>query len=106
METININGTEYVKASDVCVCESSDSWEHVCVIATNGWIFEGCKNKDLQPAAGGIYLANAHVVRSWSNGRGIGALADPKYKDEYILDPIGAIEVLRGKIISVFKLRW
>lgn len=38
MDAITVNGVEYVpKASAPEVVDS----EHVCVIATNGWIFEG-----------------------------------------------------------------
>ena len=46
------------------------------------------------------------MVRSWSNGLGIGGLADPAHKDEYTLDAIGAIEVFADKTISVIELRW
>ena len=106
METININGTENVKAEEVRSIESYANWKHVCIIATNGWIFEGYQDADLATGAGNIGLADAHVVRSWSNGLGIGGLTDPAHKDEYTLDAIGSIEVFTDKTISVIELRW
>lgn len=99
---ININGGEYVKRSGIRECELADNWEHVCVIATNGWIFEGYRSTET--GEGGISLDDAHVVRKWANGLGIGGLADPEHKDDYTLDAIGRIEVC--KVIAVIKLRW
>lgn len=92
METININGEEYVK-------KSKDS-EHVCVIADRGWIFEGYKQGD------SYKLSNAHVVRRWNNGLGIGGLAKPEHKDEYVLDEIGSIEISTRAVIAVIQLEW
>ena len=94
---MNIDGVEYVPASEVM--NYSDS-EHVCVIADRGWIFEGYR-------AGETYkLSNAHVVRKWSNGLGIGGLADPDHKDDYTLDYIGCIELAPNAIIAVIPLGW
>lgn len=95
MEKININGEEFVKASEY---EGSD---HVCIIADRGWIFEGYRESEND-----YRLKNANVVRSWSNGRGIGGLADSEYKDEYTLDYIGCIEVAERSVIAVIPLRW
>lgn len=51
MDTITINGVEYVpKASAPDVVDS----EHVCVIATNGWIFgRRIETADATPAGKG-----------------------------------------------------
>lgn len=94
METININGTEYVPAA-----QAYDGTEHVCVIADRGWIFEGYKREDGT-------LANAHVVRKWTNGLGIGALADNEHKDDYTLDAIGDLRIAPRAIIAEFPLGW
>jgi hypothetical protein len=102
MESININGEEYVRKSDIRECELAESWEHVCVIATNGWIFEGYRSAET--GEGGIALADAHVVRKWTNGLGIGGLADPAHKDDYTLDEIGRIDI--NSAIATIKLRW
>lgn len=100
MKTININGTDYVRLDEVC---SAPEYDHVCVIADNGWIFEGKCGYDL---VGDIALRDAHVVRKWSNGLGIGGLADPAHKDDYTLDKLGEVNVYREKIVAVFPLEW
>ena len=104
MDTININGTEYVAKADIRESVNPDSWEHICVIATNGWIFEGYR--DTEADTSNIALADAHVVRRWDNGLGIGGLADPDHKAEYTFDAIGSMEVYSDKVIAVIKLRW
>lgn len=96
METININGTEYVPATEIAEYSKT---EHVCIIADRGWIFEGRKREDGS-------LADAHVVRRWDNGLGIGGLADPAHKDEYTLDAIGDIRIAHHAVIAEIPLRW
>ncbi|MCL1906657.1 MAG: hypothetical protein FWG08_01865 [Propionibacteriaceae bacterium] len=93
-----IDGIEYVKADEI---QSATGTDHLIVIATNGWIFEGYGQLD---DLGRVSLTNASVVRSWSNGKGIGALADPDYKDDYKRDPIGCITV--HAVIAVIEARW
>ena len=102
MEEIIINGEAYVKKA--AGYKPSD---HVCVIAQNGWIFEGMK----QPADGDgmLKLAAAHVVRKWSNGMGIGGFATAEHKDDYTLDAIcgsGSICIMTDKVIAVVPLEW
>lgn len=104
MEIITINGEEYAKVSDLGGKKLVDWSEHVCVICTNGWIFEGY-DTDLDDDAQ-TELADAHVVRKWSNGRGIGGLARPEYKDEYTLDECGTIRIREQAIISRIVLGW
>ena len=96
MKEININGTVYVEKAEAY----ADS-EHVCVIADRGWIFEGYRE-----GGDGFKLTDAHVVRKWTNGLGIGGLADPEHKDEYTLDEIGCIEVMPHAVLAVVPLRW
>lgn len=96
METMNINGKEYVEKTEVYK-ES----EHVCVIADRGWIFEGYKQDDA-----GCKLSGAHVVRRWDNGLGIGGLAKAEHKDDYTLDEIGCIEINHRAIIAIIPLEW
>lgn len=68
MGTININRTEYVKEDDARTVNLADpsEWEHVCVIADCGRIFEGYRS-DEDPCT----LRDANVVRKWRNGLGI-----------------------------------
>ena len=94
---MNIDGVEYVPASEVMTYSDS---EHVCVIADRGWIFEGYRKSDEYK------LSNAHVVRKWSNGLGIGGIAKPEHKDDYTLDDIGCIEFLPHAVIAVIPLEW
>lgn len=99
METINVNGTEYVKRSEIEYAGS----DHVCVIADRGWIFEGRR----VPCDGdNVRLADASVVRKWSNGLGIGGLAKAEHKDGYTLDHIGGIEVVARAVIAIIPLEW
>lgn len=96
METININGKDYVEAS---LAGGYNETEHVCVIADRGWIFEGRKREDGT-------LAEASVVRKWSNGMGIGALADPEHKGDYTLDFVGDLRIAPHAVIAEFPLGW
>lgn len=96
MEIININGKEYVEKT-----EAYKESEHVCVIADRGWIFEGYLESDM-----GYRLSNAHVVRRWDNGLGIGAIAKAEHKDDYTLDEIGCIEINSSAVIAVIPLEW
>lgn len=105
MDIITINGEEYIKKADVSALDLVGNWEHICIIATNGWIFEGYRDYDMTDDEG-IQLARAHVVRSWSNGLGIGGLASADHASEYKLDEIGDIYVYADKVIAVIHLRW
>lgn len=82
--------------------ETVNGLQHVCVIADRGWIFEGYREYDVDD----VVLRNAHVVRKWANGLGIGALADPGHKDDYTLDVLGTVMVPRTSIIAEFVLEW
>lgn len=94
---MNIDGVDYVPVSELASFNNSD---HVCVIADRGWIFEGYREE------GTTRLTNAHVVRKWSNGLGIGGLADPDNKDDYTLDDIGCIDINSSAIIAEIPLEW
>lgn len=93
---ITINGVDYVPAS-----QALNTTDHVCVVADRGWIFEGYRSEE-DPYT----LTNAHVVRKWSNGLGIGGIAKADHKDDYTLDEIGQIEINRRAVIAVIPLEW
>lgn len=98
MDSMTINGVEFVQRSSVP--EVVDS-EHVCVIATNGWIFEGhCVERE----DGCIKLAGASVVRRWDNGLGIGGIAKAEHKDDYTLDACGTVRV--HAVVAEIALEW
>lgn len=95
MASININGTEYVEKT-----EAYRDSEHVCVIADRGWIFEGYRTGE------SYQLTDAHVVRRWDNGLGIGGIAKAEHKDDYTLDAIGCIEINPRAVIAMIPLEW
>ena len=77
--------------------------EHVCVVLDYGWIIEGMV---MSRDGGDLRMEDASVVRCWRNGRGIGAIADPAYKDEYTLDPIGNVRVRDSRVLFEIPLGW
>ncbi len=100
MDTMTINGEEWVRRADLPA--QYEEREHVCVICTNGWIFEGRK---VGEEDGDLLLADAHVVRKWENGLGIGGIADPEHFGDYTLDAVGSVRVHGRAVISVIAIR-
>lgn len=91
--TVTVNGVEYVEKG----AEFAGS-EHVIVIADRGWIFEGRMAEPYK-------LTDAHVVRKWSNGLGIGGLQTAEHKGDYTLDALpGGIEVAPSAVIAVLPI--
>ena len=100
MGTITINGEEYVRKADMP--DAYEDSEHVCVICTNGWIFEGRK---VGEEGGDLLLADANVVRRWDNGLGIGGIADPEHYEDYTLDACGSMRIHGAAVISTISIR-
>ena len=100
--TIEINGEKYVKESSALKITPVDS-DHVIVIAQRGWIFIGYKDTSVKDK---LKLNNASVVRSWSNGRGIGGLCKKEYKSEYKLDAVGTVEFANEGIIATLNVEY
>ena len=102
MDTITLNGKSYQeidpKKKDIKPAVKTD---HIIVIAQRGWIFEGYKDKSIKDE---IVLLNSNVVRSWSNGKGIGGLVEKK--DGYILDPVGTVRFPNEAIIATIDVSW
>lgn len=102
-EIIELNGKQY-KEYDPTIEDIQPAVEtdHVIVIAQRGWIVEGHRDKSVTDK---LQLLKASVVRSWSNGRGIGGLCSKQYKNEYKLDPIGgAISFPNEGVIAVIDI--
>lgn len=101
-ETITLNGKTYKEidpnAKDIVPAFETD---HIIVIAQRGWIFEGHRDKSVTDK---IQLLNASVVRSWSNGKGIGGLCSASNKSDYKLDPVGTISFPNEGIIAVIDI--
>ncbi|MDR1298667.1 MAG: hypothetical protein LBJ84_00250 [Oscillospiraceae bacterium] len=68
-------------------------------VMDNGWILVGIPGE-------GNALTEASVVRRWSNGKGIGALAQPEHKEEYTLDYIGGVELRAPRIVFSIPCGW
>lgn len=76
----------------------------ICVVCESGWILKG--NKRESTSEDKVKLSNAAVVRSWRNGKGIGGIAKAENAEEYILDPIGDVDVRASKILFEFPCEW
>ena len=101
-ETITLNGKQYIEfdatKKDIKPALETD---HIIVIAQRGWIFEGYKDKSVKDE---IQLLNANVVRSWSNGKGIGGLAESA--TGYTLDSVGDVSFANEAVIAIISVRW
>ena len=71
-----------------------------CVVCEYGWILFGKKGEE---SAEAVKICDARVVRSWSNGKGIGGIAKKENRNEYTLDPIGDVIVKADKVLFAFK---
>jgi hypothetical protein len=72
---------------------------HEIFVMDRGWILVGLPGEDGT-------LSDASVVRSWSNGRGVGALAQSAYKSEYTLDHIGDVKLREPRILFSIPCDW
>ena len=73
------------------------------IVCECGWILVGQVSKATKDT---IELKEASVVRRWDNGKGIGGLAQEKYKSDYTLDEIGGVEIRTGKVLFQIPCEW
>lgn len=101
-ETITLNGKTYAEVDpnkkDITPAVETD---HIIVIAQRGWIFEGHRDKNVKDK---IQLLNANVVRSWSNGKGIGGLTFKDNVSDYRLDPAGTVSFPNEGVICIIDI--
>ena len=76
---------------------------NICFVIESGWIIVG--KKDVS-SSGVVCLKDASVVRRWDNGKGIGGIAKAENKDEYVLDPIGDVEIRQSKVLFEIPCEW
>jgi hypothetical protein len=99
---ITLNNKQYIEfdpnKKDIKPAIDTD---HIIVIAQRGWIFEGYKDNSVKDK---LQLLNANVVRSWSNGKGIGGLCKKALKSDYKLDEVGAISFPNEGVIAVLSI--
>lgn len=100
-EVITLNGKTYAEYQEGAEIKPAVETDHIIVIAQRGWIFEGHKDKTVTDK---IQLLNASVVRSWSNGKGIGGLCSKSNKGDYKLDPVGTISFPNEGIIATIDI--
>lgn len=98
--TIELNGKTYIEY-DGTEIKATVETDHVIIIAQRGWIFEGHRNKEVTDK---IQLLNASVVRSWSNGKGIGGLCKKGNKSEYKLDEVGTVSFPNEGVIAILDI--
>lgn len=75
----------------------------VCVVCEYGWIIKGTR---VTETPNEVNLTNAYVVRRWMNGKGIGGIAKVANKNEYILDAIGDVKIMKSKILFEIPCEW
>lgn len=97
-EMASLDGTELYYTKDEPAGLKLKMTEHVIIIATQGWIFEGRMARPYE-------LTDANVVRKWSNGMGIGGLQLASHKDDYTLDALpGGIKLNESAVIAVLPI--
>lgn len=86
--------------------------KNLCVVCEHGWIIKGVVADEAEWITKGVIvgetlkLKEASVVRHWKNGKGIGGIAKEENKFDYILDPIGDVEIMKGKILFTIPCEW
>lgn len=101
-KTITLDGKTYIEFDpNKKEIKPAVKTEHIIVIAQRGWIFEGHKDLKVKDK---IQLLNANVVRSWSNGKGIGGLCNKADKSSYKLDPVGTVSFPNEGVIATVDI--
>ncbi len=100
IETITINGVQYVRA-DTLAASVEPSGDRVVVVADRGFIYAGNMTRQED---GNIVLRNAVNVRRWGKGGMGGLLCDPKAA-EAVLDPVAyPIEFPAGTVLQIVRV--
>lgn len=73
------------------------------IVCEYGWIICGNIEENSEKE---IKVTDGSIVRCWSNGRGIGALAKEEHKKEYTLDYIGDVNIMQSKALFVIPCDW
>lgn len=90
MQSIEINGEQYVKASDVPAGPPS---EYRIVVADRGWVFVG---PTTQHEDGSLSITNAQCIRIWGTDEskpGLGYLAANGPTSKTKLDASGTVRI-------------
>ena len=76
---------------------------NTCYVCEYGWIVIG---KEVKRSNEDITIKDASVVRKWSNGMGIGAIAKKENKSDYTLDAIGDVIIRLDKVLFEIPCEW
>jgi len=100
IETITINGVQYVRA-DTLSASVDLSGDRVVVVADRGFVYAGnmARQED-----GSIVLRDALNVRRWAKG-GVGGLLSDPVAAEAILDSVAyPIEFPAGTVLQIVRV--
>jgi hypothetical protein len=101
-KTISIDGTDYIRASDMPAGPPS---EYRIVVADRGWVFVG---PTVDEADGGVTISPARCIRVWGTDEskpGLGYLALNGPTDKTKLDPSGTVRIPQHAVVASFDAR-
>lgn len=96
--TISIDGTDYVRASDL---PAGPPTTHRIVVADRGWVFVGNTTTDED----GIAISDAKCIRYWGTDAdkpGLGWLAANGPTAKTKLDPSGTVRIPTHAVVATF----
>ena len=73
------------------------------VVCEYGWIICGIVDGESETV---LNMTDSYIVRKWTNGKGIGALADESNKSEYTFDGMGDVAINKSKILFRIPCNW
>lgn len=104
MKTINVDGVEYVKKSDVKTSSGKPTKLQI-VILQRGWVIIGEYREEKDE----FVCENSKVIRVWGTTRGLGELALEGAKLNTKLDECGTVRSLKTTIVArldVDETKW
>lgn len=99
METISINGTDFIPSTALNGLEAGPT-ERRIVIAQRGWCFVGLWSED----GDNVTLTDASVIRTWGTTKGLGELAASGPTSTTKLDPAGTVRLHRLAVVATLDV--
>jgi hypothetical protein len=97
VETISINGVEYVK-KDAIQANSEPIGEVRIIVADRGWVFVGnCQDNE----DGSVTITNARNIRDWGTTKGLGELRFGPIPNKTKYDEYGTVRCVPIVAIGV-----
>ena len=88
LDTITINGVEYVQKSSVEANTPQTIGEKRIIVADRGWVFVGdCEDHD----DGSVTIRNTQNIRNWGTTRGLGELSTGPVPNKTKYDAYGVV---------------